>query len=305
MIYKNSMKLLTSNFSFVWKQLAYTLIRLAIILGLTVLVSKPILDLLASQGFIDSLATMWGSVYTNTAQVFATSKETINKFFEIIIGNISSIWFYLILFFIVVVVINTFLKNVGKYTLTYVAHSNFTSLNNCGYAHSLVSNLGKICKYSLIKMLLDLPFAAIKVVFLLAYCSVLNNIVLSVVGISLLIIMYTLVYALQIALYHATAVQLISNNIIPFKSIFKTYKKQKDFSKVFSNAIIVVLTIIIANAIFGIFSVGAGLLITIPASMVLTVIFELISFYSITGQRYYLSPTIIVDTNSVSKVENL
>ena len=91
----------------------------------------------------------------------------------------------------------------------------------------------------------------------------------------------------------------------PFKTAYRAYKSQKDFSKVFSNAIILVLTIIIVNVIIGVFSVGAGLFITIPASMVLVVIFELISYYTTTKQRYYLSPTIIVDTTATGKIEKV
>ena len=305
MIYKNSMKLLTSNFNLVWKQLAYTLLRLAIIVGLTILVSKPILNLLASNGFTQSLAHLWESVYTNTSSVFTALKEAIELFFSIIWQNMGKVWYSILLFFLVVVIINTFLKNVGKYTLTYVAHNNFTSLNRCGYSHSLVSNLSSICKYSLCRLVLDLPFFALKLVYVVIYCKVLSNWVMAVVGVSLLIILYTLTYAIQITIYNNLAVEQINTRKNPFKSLFKAYKHRKDVAKAFSNAIIVVLTILLINVIIGVFTVGAGLVITIPASMVLVVIFELVSYYTITKQRYYLSPTIIVDTTAAGKIEKV
>lgn len=305
MIYKNSMKLLTSNFNLVWKQLAYTLLRLLIVVGLTVLVSKPILDLLASNGFTQSLAHLWESVYTNTLSFFPALKETIVLFVSILSQNMAHIWYSILLFFFVTVIINAFLKHVGKYTLTYVAHQNFTSLTKCGYSHSLVSNLAQIVRYALSRLVLDLPFTAVKLIFIFAYCQILNNWVIAIVGITLLIILNTIAYALQITAYNNLAVEQITKRSNPFKSAFKTFKSQKGFSKVFSNAIVTVLTIIVVNTIIGIFTVGAGLFITIPASMALVVIFELVSYYTVTQQRYYLSPTIIVDTTVAGKTEKI
>lgn len=299
------MKLLTSNFNLVWKQLAYTLIRLAVIIGLTMLVSTPILEVFSANGFTQSLTNLWESVYTNTASFFVVSQETIQLFIEIIVQNMSQLWFSITLFFLVTVVINAFLRNVGKYTLTFVAHNKFTSLNECGYSHSLVSNMAKICKYSLCRLVLDIPFAIIKVLFLIAYCYVLNNLAWAIIGISLLIVLYTIIYALQITLYSNLAIEQITTNKNPFKSAFKAYSSSKDFFKIFSNAIIIVMTIIVINIILGVFTVGAGLLISVPASMVLTVFFELISNYTVTKQRYYLSPTIIVDTSAADKKQNI
>ena len=303
MSYKNSMKLLTSNFSFVWKQLAYTILRLAIILGLTVLVSRPIVDVLAQEGFVSSLKTLWGTVYTNTGEFFTALKDSIEIFVNTLWSNIGNLWIWVFLFLFVVVFLNSVLRYMGKYTLTYIAHNNFTSLNKCGYAHSFLSNFWKSLKYALCRLLLDLPFMAIKVAFIIAYCSALDNWLLAIIGISLLIILFTITYALQIAMYNNLAVKQITTGKNPFVKMFHTSSSVKDFFKVFSNAIVIVLTIIVANVVIGVFSFGAGLLITVPASMALVVIFELISYYTATKQRYYLSPTIIVDTLESNKIE--
>ncbi len=305
MIYKNSVKLLTSNFSLVWKQLAYTLIRLAVIIGLTMLVSMPILQVFESEGFVQSLTNMWESVYTNASSFLLASKETIELFFAIICRNMGTLWFSIILFFLFTVVINSFLKSMGKYTLTYVAHSNFTSLNNCGYSQSLLCNFKDICKYALCRLVLDIPFAIMKVLLVLIYCQVLNNWIMAIIGITLLMILYTVIYALQITTYNNLAVAQITTRKNPFKTAFKGYKNRRDFFKVFSNAIVVVLTVIVLNVVLGVFTIGAGLLISVPTSMAMVVIFELVSYYTTNKQRYYLSPTIIVDTQMADGIEKI
>lgn len=303
MIYKNSMKLLTSNFGLVWKQLAYSLIRLTIILGLTMLVSRPIVNLLTEEGFFQSITTTWQSVYTNTETFFVALKDCIQLFFSIIGQHMADLKFYIVLFFIITIVINAFLKYVGKYALTYVAHNNFTSLTQCSYSHSIVSNIKNILKYSASRFLLDLPFTALKVLYIYIYCVMAQDVVSAIGGITLMIVLFAITYALQISIYNGLAVEQISKNKNPLKSVFKTYSSVKELLKIFSNAIIVVLTVVVVNVIIGIFTVGAGLFITVPASMALVVIFELISYYTQTKQRYYLSSTIIVDVVETNKVE--
>lgn len=301
MNYKNSMKLMTSNFSFVWKQLAYNLVRLAIIAGLAVLVSNPIVKLLVQNGVAEKFANLWQIIYTDFASFLSELKSLIVLFASTISQNISSIWFSIVLFFLVTIIINNFLKNVGKFAMTDMAHNQFTSLNKQGFCHSIVSKFGQNAKYSITKVLLDIPFDVLKVLYVTVYCLSLDSLPLAIFGITALIILYTITFALQLSLYNAIAVEMISNRTNPFRAILKGYKCNKDFFRVFSNAIIIVLTIIISNVIVGIFSLGAGLLITLPASFVLVTIFELVSYYGNIGQRYYLSPTIIVD----AKNENL
>jgi hypothetical protein len=295
MIYKNSMKLLTSNFSFVWKQLAYTLVRLAIIIGLTTLVSKPILQILDAEGWVDNLTGLGETIYTNTFGFFVGLRQVIVQFFDIIVRNFSQIWYSICLFFLVVVVVNSYLKSIGKLALTSISRSTYTSLTDTSYCHSIIMDHKKMNRYAASRLLLDLPFAVLKIAFLGLYCVFMKNFILSIIGVTFLVIAYTLTYALQLTAYCGIGEQLIASGKSPLISAAKTYISPKEFSRVFSNAIIIVLTIIVTNVIIGIFTVGAGLFIVIPASMVLVVNFELVSYYTITKQRYYLSPQIIVD----------
>ena len=76
---------------------------------------------------------------------------------------------------------------------------------------------------------------------------------------------------------------------------------KKNFAKVFSNAIIVTITIFFVNIFLGVFTVGAGLIITLPTSMVFICIFNLTSYFGSCGERYYLSETVIVNNSTSDK----
>ncbi len=300
MIYKNSMKLLSSNFSLVWKHLAYTLIRLAIIIGLVLLVSHPIVKLLRLEGFAYSLKVIGENLYTNFPAFFSSIKNAVLIFCDIIYAHMSQVWYSVILFFICIFGVNTFLKNAGKYVLSFVAHNKFTSLSKCGYMHTFITKFKDIFAYSAGRLIIDFPFMALKLLYFIAYIMVLDNLILSFVGISILIIVGTITSAAQFSLCHNFAAEKIINGNGAIKSVTSAFNNGKDYWRVFSNGIIVVLTIIVVNAVIGVFTVGAGLLITVPASMVLSVIYELVSYYCVRNQRYYLSPSIIVDTNKLN-----
>ncbi len=295
MIYKNSMKLLASNFNFVWKQLAYTVVRLAIIIGLTYLVSSPIIKLLQAEGYFELVADVGKTMYTDTAGVFVAIKQVFTQFFYILGQNFGQIWWAVILFFFVTLVVNSFLKSAGKYALTAVAYSTYTSQSNISYCHSLLTNSKKVMLYSLSMLVINLPFTFLKVLFICIYCWTFTNLATAIFGITMLVVVFTLTCALQLTLCKSCCVNMITSSTNPFKSFALVFTNAKDFGRVFSNAIIIVLTIIVCNFAIGLFTVGAGLIITIPASMVLAVTFQLVSHFATTKQRYYLSSNIIVD----------
>lgn len=303
MIYKNSMKLLTSNFKFVWKQLAYTLVRVFIVVGLAAVVANPILRALQDGGFYDNLKTVWEVIYTRTGSVFIEISHAFENFSRIIASNISTLLPFVLLFFVDVYFINSYLKNFGEYVLMDVENNAYISLNNTGYCHSMVTKFTKASKYAFVKLLMCLPFDLMKVLFVYVYCCLFSNTIIAIVGIPIIIILNIVTESMQLSAYVGVAPSMINMNANPFKSVFAVYKNQKGFLKIFGNAVIAVTTILFANTFIGVFTLGAGFLITVPASMVLVSTFKLLSYYYLMGQRYYLSPMIIVDptNNNLSK----
>ena len=292
------MKLVTSNFKFVWKQLAYTLVRIAIVLGLTFLVARPIVAILQNGGFFDSIRELGETVYISPNTFFIEAKNCVMLFLNIFTSNFYWVWPYVFLVLFILLFVNTFLKSIGKYALSGIVHNNLTSLNNSGYCHYIVSHFGAACKYAVARWALDIPFFILKIGFVALYCVSLKSFMMAVILIPVLVVMLILTFALQITLYSGLAARLIEGGKNPFSKIAQEYESSKNFWKVFSNALVAVLSIIVSNVIIGVFSIGAGLLVTVPASMVLVVTFELVAYYNSTKQRYYLSPTIIVDPNA-------
>ena len=73
-------------------------------------------------------------------------------------------------------------------------------------------------------------------------------------------------------------------------------QKGKGTMNVASNFVVIVLLIFAVNVAAAVFTLGAGLLITIPASYVLIIGFEFVNYYDREGLKYFLDDNTIVCT---------
>ena len=87
---------------------------------------------------------------------------------------------------------------------------------------------------------------------------------------------------------------MVENNSDPFIAFGKGLTQVlKNFWKILSISIILILTIIFVNGFIALFTFFAGLIVTIPATFVLIATYNLVTYFNLNGTRYYLSSTII------------
>jgi len=78
---------------------------------------------------------------------------------------------------------------------------------------------------------------------------------------------------------------------VALKNVFKR------FGKVYSNAVGMVLTVIIINMSFGLFTFMAGLIISVPISFLLYNSLGMVFAYEVQGMRYYVDIYNVVTPN--------
>ena len=87
---------------------------------------------------------------------------------------------------------------------------------------------------------------------------------------------------------------MVANNAKPFVAFGKGFIQVfKNFWKILSISIVLLLTIIFINGVITIFTFFAGLIVTIPSCFVIVSVYNLVTYFNIKGERYYLSNTII------------
>lgn len=308
MSYKNSFKLLTTNFSLVWKQLAYMLVMSLIVLLLGYCFSLPTISLLKDQGVIEEFTAIFETIYTAPKEVVTAISDAFLHFSEVISSNFSKIWFSIILTTVVIPFIYQFLKNFSFYNLANLMHYQLTCFVQIGYTRNLITNLTSGVKYSLAKTIYSLPFGLLKIGTLFLYFTIAVTPLGIFIGLFIVSLILILISAVELTLFSGLTGFWLEkqNQTNVFKAFFTgNLPILRNFPRVFSNSVISVITIVVVNIFFGIFTLGVGLLITLPASMLFVAIFELCSYFGVTGERYYLTKTIIATPLNLNENENI
>ena len=169
MSYKNSFKLLTTNFHLVWKQLCYTLISFIVVGLLGYLFSIPTINILKENGVIKEFANIFETIYTSPKEVVTTISNTFLHLAEVISKNFTKIWFSVIATIFIVLFVHQVLKNLAFYNLASVMSYQMTCFVEIGYTRNLISNFSSGIKYSLVKTIYDLPFSIFKTATIFLY----------------------------------------------------------------------------------------------------------------------------------------
>lgn len=296
MSYKNSVKLLTANFSVVWKQLLYVLVISLLTFSITYGIAQPIINTLDAEGVFSQFNDAFSSIYTKPGDFISVFSGATRNMLDVLQANLGHLWVSITFSILVGVVCFQLLKGMSEYNLSSLMYMKLTSFTTIGYTRNFIANLWPSLKYSFTRFVLKIPFAVVKFLTLIAFFRLVSSPLSIILGMFVVSLILTVVYSLEISLFAGHAGKYLSQGSIgsSFKAFFSgSLPVLKRFARVFSTAIMVVLTILFVNILLGIFTIGVALLITIPASMVFLSLFELTSYFGCTKERYYLSKTVI------------
>ncbi len=297
MMFKNTFRLLFSNFHIVWKILLYMLLVLVTTAFIAYFACLPIVNQLMRGGFFDGVGVAYNSFLTNTniAQLFESISQLTTLFVDIIASNIASLLFYIILFFSTTILFFEFFKNMYTFAVSNYLYMFMSNGVTCSFSKSFFENFGKNVRYQLLNLITVLPLK-----LLVLYLVFLSFKLFAVGGVLtffapfISIFVYTLLTALIVTAFSCWVPTIVSKDYSVIKSLRVGFSVMtKRFIKTFSNAICLVLTVIFLNVFVGIFTFGVALLVTIPVCSMLYASFNMVSFYTSSGMRFY------IDTNSV------
>ena len=84
MTYKNSVKIMTNNFSLCWKQLVWLLISMLAVLGISLLCATPVINMLKENGFFVELKNSFETIYSSPKDYPTTVNGTFELFCKLI-----------------------------------------------------------------------------------------------------------------------------------------------------------------------------------------------------------------------------
>ncbi|MBE5757465.1 MAG: hypothetical protein E7345_00855 [Clostridiales bacterium] len=292
MNYRNSVKILFSNFEHVWKMMLYFLIVSAISIFFLYLAINPIYVMLVNSGVFSNMVQVYTDFLTtlNLTELMTSLGDMVNNVFATITSHMSTIWFSFLGIALVFAFFEIFSRNLVTMPLCNSLNFYMGSMNKRGFYASFSDTFGKNVKIQLCYYIVTLPFKfAICYLFLLSFKLFSISWVVSVVAIIVLLIAFILL----ISLIQSVFVMWVPTYVIMNYGVFKSLKYSvkmlgKRFGRVFSGMVGVIITVFLLNFILGVFTLFMGLLISIPISYLLYNVYGMICAYEGQGMRYYV-----------------
>lgn len=292
MIFRNSVKILFSNFNIVWKLILYFLFVFLLTASLLYLFVSPIIKMIVDAGFLKILIEVYYNFMSSLNLTQAL--ESLSLFFEdvfvFVVQNMAELWPYFLGIGFVALFLNLFMFNLSNYAICGSLNYYMGSLTKHGFFSSFKETFGQNVKMQLCYYITILP---LRVLYVFLFCSSLIlfrfSWIISLVGVFVLIIGLILLLALKYCLFATWIPTKIVTNYGVWKSFrFSLKMVFKKFGRVFGGAVGVVLTIFVLNVAFGLFTVFAGLIVSIPISFVFVAAFGMVVVYECQGMRYYV-----------------
>lgn len=297
MIFKNTFKLLLTNFSLTYKILIYKLIVLLLALGIAVTIGSPFLMHLTEIDFFSYILNQTVNLFENIniGNIFIYFKDIFNQVIILfknletnllINGIVATSAFFLIYFLI---------GSLSELAVINCLNGNMSSKTKLSFFKSLISKMAKSFAMNVVKLILSIPYiicVGLLFYFSFKFYDIYGNFIKIIIPF-LLFIAFVFITSFYLSLMLGFPSSIIVND----EGIFKSLKRgfcaiKKKYIRVLSTSIMVVFVLTIFNIFFAVFSFFAGLILTLPISSLVISLFKIVSYYESNGMRYYVGEQI-------------
>ena len=297
MIFKNTFKLLLSNFSLTYKVLFYKLIIFLLALGVSGTIGAPFLMYLAKTNFfsyfIEEISYLFQNI--NVTNVIVSIKSIILEIVKIFNSLDVNLIFNFVLMAGAFLLIYGFLGNLSELAVVDCLNSKMSSKTKLSFFKNLISKMFKSFAMVIIKFIVSIPyFICLGLLFYYGfkYYDVTIDLTKILVP-AVMFLLFNLFTAIHLTIIAGFAPSIIVNDEGVIKGLFKGFSAiSKRFLLVLSTSLMITFILTILNIFIAIFSFFAGLILTIPISYLIVNLFKTISFYESNGMRYYVGENI-------------
>ncbi len=297
MAFKNALKMLVSKFGLMWVLLLYLIITGVLIVSLSLPFALPVVRAFRQAGIGKLISAFHASV---------TGGENIDVWFDKLYAVVRAVKDTLIidkwaafntgaLIAFVLVFAYRFIFGLYELPLLTVIEGHMSSDARIGFTGRYISLLGKSCKFVLVKILYTVPFDLL--IFICVYwLFVLFNVpVLKFFAPFLIMVVLLVLLAFRYTLIAMWAPEIVVRENGIFRSFgFSVKRGMRFFGSVFSSFLIAWTLIIALNMLVGFFTFGAGLVLTVPMSVLFLNLLNMTVYYNKNGRRYYVDDTTVI-----------
>lgn len=303
MKFKHTFNVFVDNFSITYKQLLYRVIILTVASVIGIFGLYPFVHGIINSEQFNSLTDGLRGFIVNflkgqTAGLSEIS-QTVKSSFESVIILIRSRMTQIVLcglLILVLYIVQKWFSGLGNYTTAVLLNDKMALRANSPFVGTLIKNLKEAALYNLIyiplSILYDLLitaglFAALYYMFI--------NIEFLFVSIFLFTLMFILALALKMTFTCDWLPALVRGKLGQKGAILYSFsRKNKNTLNVYSNFVVIILAVMALNVAVLFFTFGVGLLLTVPASYIIILSFELVNYYDRENIRYFVDKNTIV-----------
>ena len=275
MEFKHAFHVFVDNFSTTYKLLVYRLIVLAVTIGLSCAVLVPAIGCISDTAQYTELQSSFSALWTNIIELNAgelqASLQSAKSAFGAFVNLLTDkAWLVatVIVCLCVVFVINRFLVGVGNYVTGSLVHDKMVMHTTSSFTFTLFKNIRRAALYAIIYAPLAFLYDFICLVIIWAIISVgMKVLTVTLIKIFIVAILFLVFAAVKFTFTTDWLPALIDGRMKQRGAIAYTFsRKGKRTFEVLSNSLVLTLIVIALNVAAGIFTFGAGLLLTLPAS---------------------------------------
>lgn len=303
MMFRNSVKLLFSNFATVWKLLLYYLIITLIGVGLVAPVFSSVVEVFRSHNFFEVLVDLLTTfnLGTNILSIFASFGTVISTLVACILDYfVIHTWLAVYLTFLFVVLL-PFLYELGGIAAGEILYGYMSSQAQVNFTGRIFSSVRKSFKYILAKLLIATPINIL--IFFLIYkvfaLTALGGTIKFAVPLIITVVLCLLV-TLRLVLFAGWLPALIVNDCGVWSAFARGLKAVgRRFFRTFSTMLVFVILNICIDVLFG----SIAFLLLVPLGVYFVYIIDFVMFYGSQGMRYYVDADTIISPKRLEEVD--
>ena len=303
MMFRNSVKLLFSNFATVWKLLLYYLIITLIGVGLVAPVFSSVVEVFRSHNFFEVLVDLLTTfnLGTNILSIFASFGTVISTLVACILDYfVIHTWLAVYLTFLFAVLL-PFLYELGGIAAGEILYGYMSSQAQVNFTGRIFSSVRKSFKYILAKLLIATPINIL--IFYLIYkvfaLTALGGTIKFAVPLIITVVLCLLV-TLRLVLFAGWLPALIVNDCGVWSAFARGIRAVgRRFFRTFSTMLVFVLLNICIDVLFG----SIAFLLLVPLGVYFVYIIDFVMFYGSQGMRYYVDADTIISPKRLEEVD--
>ena len=305
MKFKHALNVFVDNFNTTYKVLLYRATVLILSLCMYTAVILPFIGRISDTTQVNALSdalASFGSAFVNLdfaaiQSSWAAIREAFMQLMELLGAMVGSVVLTVVII-VLVYLVQRFLLGLGNYTVGALINDKMAMRADSPFIGTLIKNLGKAALYNAIYVPLSFLYDA--AIFAASGAAVYGLISANTPLLLLVFLFSTLIaflYVLKMTFTSDWLPALIYGKMTNRGAMAYSFgygAKGKKIADVMSNYVVLILIIYAVNVAAALLTLGAGLLISLPASYVILISFEFVNYCDNNEIKYFMNKNTVV-----------